>query len=473
MSERQVDWHEGMFLVPQQFQAERRYQEHIAHRSAKCDVHHNWGVRTIEIDEIALGNHRLVVRQLRARLRDGTLVATPEDGVLPVLDLKPGFEKSNQVTVYLAVPVLRLGRTNLAAGADAHAARYLSDVVEVEDENAGGNLQRVKVRLLNIRLLLSTEDQTGFETIPIARLERAVRAESAPVLDETFFPAALSCDAWKPLQEGVLQSLYDRIGKKIDILAEQVVSRNLTLDSQGAGDRTVLFQLSILNEAYSLLGVLAFTVGVHPYTAYLELARMLGQLSVFGPTRRPPQVPCYDHDDLGGCFYRVKQHLEALLGVVVEPEYKERPFEGSGLRMQVALEPAWVEPIWQLFVGVRSRLDPEACIALLTRAGQLDMKIGSADRVDAIFRLGLAGLHFEYAARPPRWLPVQPGLIYFQISREAVDEEWQNVQKSLTLAMRLNESLISGNIQGQQTLSIRTGGQSTTLQFTLYVAPRR
>ena len=141
--------------------------------------------------------------------------------------------------------------------------------------------------------------------------------------------------------------------------------------------------------------------------------------------------------------------------------------------MQVSLEPAWVESVWQMFVGVRSRLDPEACIALLTRAGQLDMKIGSADRVDAIFRLGQAGLRFEYTLRPPRALPVQPGLIYFQVNREAGDEEWQNVQKSLTLAMRLNESLISGNIQDQKVLTIRTGGQTTTLQFTLYVVPRR
>ena len=46
-----------------------------------------------------------------------------------------------------------------------------------------------------------------------------------------------------------------------------------------------------------------------------------------------------------------------------------------------------------------------------------------------------------------------------------------NVQKSLTLAIRLNENLIVGNIQGQRVLSIRTGQRSTTLQFTLYVVP--
>ncbi len=100
------------------------------------------------------------------------------------------------------------------------------------------------------------------------------------------------------------------------------------------------------------------------------------------------------------------------------------------------------------------------------------MKIGSSERVDAIFRMGLAGLRFGYTPRPPRALPTQPGLIYFQVGRDSQEGEWQNVQKSLTLAIRLNENLIAGNIQGQRVLTIKTGGQTTTLQFTLYVVPK-
>jgi type VI secretion system protein ImpJ len=65
-----------------------------------------------------------------------------------------------------------------------------------------------------------------------------------------------------------------------------------------------------------------------------------------------------------------------------------------------------------------------------------------------------------------------PGLVYFQVGRESQLEEWQNVQKSLTLAIRLNESRIAGNISGQRILTIKTGGQTTTLQFTLYLVPR-
>jgi hypothetical protein len=43
------------------------------------------------------------------------------------------------------------------------------------------------------------------------------------------------------------------------------------------------------------------------------------------------------------------------------------------------------------------------------------------------------------------------------------------VQRSLTLAIRLNEQRILGSIQGEQALTIRQGGQTATLRFTLYL----
>jgi type VI secretion system protein ImpJ len=85
-----------------------------------------------------------------------------------------------------------------------------------------------------------------------------------------------------------------------------------------------------VNEAYSPLGTLLFAQGVHPLTVYTELCQLVGRLAIFGAERRPPELPRYDHDDLATCFYRVKQYIDSLLDIVVEPEYKERAFIGSG-----------------------------------------------------------------------------------------------------------------------------------------------
>jgi type VI secretion system protein ImpJ len=471
MTIRSVHWHEGMFLRPHHFQTAQRHLLHVANLSEKWDQHYNWGLRTIDLDLDALANFRFVVRSLKARLRDGTLVEIPEDGIPPTLDLKAAFEGGNTYTVFLGIPVLNLGRANIAGGGSPDGSRFRLDVQELEDENTGVNTQHIQVRLLNLKLLLSTEPHDGYEVIPLARIRRSDRADANPELDLDYIPPLLACDGWKPLTAEILEKVYDRIGKKLELLASQVVSRNITFDSVAQGDPLIFNQLRILNEAYAFLGVQSFAQGVHPLSAYLELCRVVGQLSILGATRRPPDIPKYDHDDLGKCFYDVKKYIDMYLDIVTEPEYKERPFIGAGLRMQVELEPKWLEAVWQMFVGVQSQLTVEECVRMLTRAGQLDMKIGSSGRVDEIYRLGQAGLRFAHAPRPPRALPSVPGLVYFQINRETQREEWNHVQRELTTAIRLNENLIAGNIQGQRTLNIRYRGQTTPMQFTLYLVP--
>lgn len=465
-----IHWHEGMFLRPQHFQIAERHLAERTGRSARWDTNYNWGLRSIQLDLEALANYRLVVHSLEARLHDGGMIAVPEDAPLAAVDLKEAFGRESTLTVYLALPLLQSARSNVTSPAGGESARWLIDTRDVPDENTGLASEPIQVRLLNVRLLLSGEDTAGYEVLPIARIRRADRAEAVPQLDESYIPPLLACDAWPPLSTGILQSIYDRIGRKLELLSSQIVSRSMTFDSQGQGDRLLFEQLRVLNEVYAPLGVQLFAQGARPLPVYMELARLIGQLAVFGAQRRPPELPRYDHDDLGGCFWRAKHYVDSLLDIVVEPEYKERPFVGAGLRMQVALEPAWLERGQQLFLGVESTLPPEECDRLLTSG--LDMKIGSSDRVDETFRLGKAGLRFAYASHPPRSLPAQAGLVYFQVDRQSQQQEWDNVQRSLTLAIRLNENLIFSNIQGQRTLTIKVDGRTTTLQFTLYVVPQ-
>ena len=467
MTARAVHWNEGMFLRPHHLQAAQRYASAHLHRSSLFDQHYNWGLRSLDIDKEALANHRLVVRALQIRLRDGTIVSVPEDGELPEINLKTAFGADSTATVYLGVPVVHVGRANLAGERPLEGGRYLVDTLDLEDENTGLNPQPVEVRRLNLQLLLSTQDHAGFEVLPIASFEKSAGADATPKVYLPYIPPVVGCDAWPPLATDILQAIYDRVGRKIEILSDMVLSRGISLETQSQGDALIVNHLRVLNEAYALLGILAFAQGVHPLTAYYELCRLVGQLAFFGETRRAPDLPRYDHDDLGRCFYAVKKHIDSLLYEIKEPDYKSRPFEGAGKRMQVTLEPAWLETVWQMFVGVKSPLRPEECVGLLTK-GQLDMKIGSSEKVDRIFQMGAMGLKFTHTPTPPRALPNVAGLVYFQVSRDS--DEWENVRKTLTLAIRLNELKIVGNIQGQRVLTIqRADGQPTTMEFTLYV----
>jgi type VI secretion system protein ImpJ len=273
------------------------------------------------------------------------------------------------------------------------------------------------------------------------------------------------------LTDGILRALYDRIDKKIDWLVEQMTTQGITFDRQAPGDALVLRQLQQLNESITVLGVLNSAPGVHPLSMFLELSRIVGQLGIFGATRRPPDLPQYNHDDLGTCFLHVKQHLDSQLSMVVEPEYKERPFIGAGLRMQCSLEPAWLDPAWQMYIGVQSNLEAMQSVSLLTKAGQLDMKLGSSDRVEDLYRSGGAGLRFVAEPLPPQMLPKVPGQVYFQVTQDPKNPEWLNIKKSLMLALRLNENLIVGSIQNQRRLTIKSAGRNVTMQFSLYMLP--
>ncbi|MCE9562682.1 MAG: type VI secretion system baseplate subunit TssK [Planctomycetes bacterium] len=474
MSTRAVHWHEGLFLRPHHLQASHRHTEHQSRQLADTLSPYAWGCRVLDIDPDALANWRFQVRRLRARLPDGTAVDIPEDTALPPLDLKPGLERGPKLTVYLAVPVLQLGRPNATESETGSAlSRYRLDSQDLEDENAADDREAVVVRRLNAQLLTSGQDFAGYSVLPLAKIVRSSRADGRPEFEAGYIPPVLGCDTWPALSRDILQAIYDRVGTKIDVLAGQVLDRGLAFEGGNQADVMIGAQLRALNELYALLAGLAFTSGLHPVMAYIELCRGVGQLSLFGPSRRPPPLPRYDHDDIGGSLYFLKRSIDSLLDVFVEPDYKSRPFVGAGLRMEVALEAAWVESTWQIFIAVQSTLSGDELIRVLTQPGVLDMKVGSSERVDAVFRDGREGLRFTPVRAVPRTLPHPTGVTYFQLATDATAAEWAAVQKSLSLAVRLNENLIAGSIHGQRDLTVQVAGKTPTLRFTLYVVPRK
>jgi len=451
----EVHWHEGMFLRQHHFLTEHRQVSRLMQLDGKWLLHHNWGLRSISLNTNALGNFRFSVTALEARLRDGTLIEVPRDGLLSELDLKPALETNRKVTVHMGVPMLKSSQANVSEDGPAPGMRYYLINQQLEDENLGVNPQPIPIRRLNLKLLLSTESLAGYDTVPIARIEKSERAEATPQLDATYFPPVLACDAWRDLGVGILQAVYDRIGRKIEKLAGQAISRGLSLDSTTPGDALIFAQLRELNESYATLTNIAFLEGIHPLVAYQELCRLVGQLAIFKQeSRRTPAIPRYNHDDLGGCFYQLKNYLDDLLSILPEPDYKELPFVGDGLQLKVELQREWLDPAVQLFIGVRSPLEPDRCVELM---GEIDMKVGSSDRIEKIYALGDTGLRLVHVPSPklPQALPREKGLTYFQINREQQQSEWQHVERSLTLAIRFNETKIVGNIDRQEIVNLR------------------
>jgi type VI secretion system protein ImpJ len=478
MSTPPVYWHQGMFLRPHHFQAAERYWADQLRRSAKFDVHHDWGLRTVAIDLGALRNYRFEVDRLEARLRDGTLVRAEKgtDTELAPLDLKAvmeGLGPGQTVDVLLAVPQLQVGRPN-AGGPGDPGVRFHVDAARepVPDENTGQYPSLVETRRLNARLLTADQNTSGFETVPVARVERSSQVAAPPQIHPWYIPPVLACDGWPPLYEEVIGEVYNRVGGLVKQLAKQVRDQNIRFDSNAPEQRKIFERLRTLNEGYAAFGVIARAAGAHPFDGYLELCRLAGKLAVFGKNATlPDDLPAYDHDDLGRCFFTVKRYIDDLLTQDFSQGYEMRPFVGDGLRMRVQIEPAWLAPACHVLVGVESALNADDCAKLLT--GRLNMKIGALERVDEIFRVGQKGLDFVHDHKPPPVLPGTAGsganLTYFRLNQTASREEWNAVAQTYNLAIRLNQTLLVGSMDGRSDVTIQAGGKTANMRFTLYV----
>jgi len=471
-----VHWHEGLFLQPHHLQAADRHWSEVLQTSVQWDQQYYYGLRWAEISHEAIGNYQFQLNTCHARMKDGTLVVLDPGQGPDRVDLKEAFAGQPTVRVFLAVPKLSLGKANVAAEGQPGRARFVENKQAIQDESFGGNDQEVALKSLSVRILLSTqeEEHAGYELLPIAQLERVGQKEATPRLDPSYIPPVLAIDAWPPLGRDIVRAIYDLLGKKIEVLSEQVINRGISLISQEPGDLDRLWMLAQLNSAYATLAVLAFALGVHPLVAYTELVRIVGQLSIFGAQRRPPEIPRYDHDDLAGIFTWVKRQIELLLNCIRDYEYEQRFFVGEGTnKMGVTLESRWLGADWEWYVGVlRGGLTREECITLLS-PGALNWKLGSARQVETLFKYRQIGLELTAVTQAPRALPPRGDWIYYQVARG--NAAWKDVVVEQSVAMRLQDELIVNRdvLQGSRDLIVSHRGKQYPLQFALFAVPKK
>ncbi|WP_435020290.1 type VI secretion system baseplate subunit TssK [Tundrisphaera sp. TA3] len=462
MASRSVHWSEGMFLRPHHFQAADRHARESLRESEDWFRPFNWGLRRVEFDRDAIGNESARLLACEARFKDGTKVAIPAEASVDPVELKAALAASAAVTIYLAVPSYQPSRANVQEAPTADGPRFWVDEQECRDENTGAGEEPIQVRRLRARLLLSTQDTTGYEVLPLARVERSAQAGAPPRLVASYVPPLICLDAWPPLWREV-QSLHSRIDAHIKRMAAQLVDRKISFDSQVPGDAERLLKLAVLNGASGFMAATVFVPGLAPLGIYQELCRLVGQLALFSDNRRPPDLPSYDHEDIGGCFALAIREIQDRLGDVSRQAFEKRYFLRVGERLQVALEPEWLIETKRLYLGVETDLSDQECQDLL---GAMELKLGSGAQAEQIFLRRLRGLRLLPVTRPPRELPAGQGVVYFQVERDPIF--WKDVGDTYTLGIRMN--LNRAAFQGDQMLAVTSpAGKATNLQFALYI----
>lgn len=471
MRTRQVRWFEGMLVLPHHFQAADASTHDWLATAQDWLIPHGYGLRQLELQLDALANFEVRVSLLQARLKDGTLVSVPDNAHLDTLDIRAAFQGKSEIYIYLVLPQLNVGKPN-AARKNGHPVeeRFLIETEEWEERNSGHASRAIETHFLNVNLRAqpTLESPAGFESVPLFRLRRSGQPGAVPEIDPGYIPPLLACTACDGLQQDILLAICAQLGSYIKTQATELRTQGGWNEANLPQVHRAIMQLSAVNTSYPVLLQLVQSRNIHPFTVYQELCRLVGQLSLLRDDWQPPDLPNYNHDDLGHIFSVVKSEIDATFSADGPKAQIHRfPFVGVHDRLEVSLDPEWMQEGSQFFVGIRSNLASDDLDTLIGDS-HLDWKLGTARLISHIYSNGEAGLSLHRVHGRHASLPQLTNVTYFKI--DASGPYWQQLIEAPTLALKVNDRFVQGGFTGKNTINvIGPLDQSHELSLDLFV----
>jgi type VI secretion system protein ImpJ len=388
-----INWHEGLFLQPHHFQAADRYWAELIHTSERWDHPHNYGLRDISY---GFQGTIFLLDQIRARMRDGTLIEREGNDPPLLVELAKALEQNGPVRIYVCVPRLRPREPNVSHDGLAQVTRYTSQICELFDEGiSGGNDQGLECRVMNARLMLESDDRNGYESLPIAQVKRSASGVGSPEIDDRYIPPLMASDAWTQLSKGIIRGIHDLLIQRIDELVEMLRDVNIRDHILEVSQAGRLAFLDRLNDLSTTLGVMLPVLGIHPFASYAELCRIVGRISLYREEKRVPSLPFYDHDNLGYVFHEVASLIRIILASIQFNDYLRANFVWRGDIMRADLSAAWFDDRVEWYLGVdRAEAASDAdCRKLLSANNNFVWKFGGNDQ--DIYKLAAVGLKLQ------------------------------------------------------------------------------
>src|SRR5450830_1043321 len=396
-----VVWSEGMFIGTQHFQQHDRYLENLIDARSRPLSAGAWGFSELLIDQGLLAQGKLAIVSARGLLPDGTPFNIPQDDLAPSpLNIDDNLRDG---LVYLALPLKRAGaRDTVDEGEDLGAARYVSQVREVRDDNAPfENRAPVAVGSRALRLLTAQDGISDYAAIGVVRIKEK-RADRALVLDDTYIPPVLDVAASKPLS-AFRSELLGLLHQRGEALAGRVVASG----AGGASEIADFMLLQLVNRAQPLIQHLSQLSPLHPERLFSELVSLAGEFATFSTAgRRPQEYPQYQHDDLALSFAPVMQALREALSMLIDSKATPIPIVEKAYGIHVAML---------------------ADKTLRARFGQ-QSKVGSVEHIRDLVNLQLPGIGLLPLPVAPRQLPYHAGSTYYELDRGS--EHWQQLSNS-------------------------------------------
>jgi type VI secretion system protein ImpJ len=469
-----VHWFEGMFLRPHHFQAADRYYREALQSHFQNDHLFDYGVSKIKIETASLANSVLEIAELSARLKDGTFVSI--DRLRTDLNVRlKNVSADKPLTVYLAVPQVRLGEANVSRSESNQRVRYQEVHAEYADESQGAGVQDVSVLRLQTQLLFDSDELNGYELLPLLQIRRDPTQAGAWRIEESFFPPSLAVNSWGELQS-IVRRIYDLIGERLSQLKRLADSRNLSFSGNTPGDVEKLLMMHALNEAYAELSILALTPGVHPFAVYHALVRTIGRCSLFGEKKIVPRILAYDHDKLQPIFQWAWEQIRELIFMVQDEPYHAFPLVGSGLGMKATLPSEYLSSEWMWFFGIRPIDQSPTELARANMLQAWDWKLAASDDVERLFTQKAKGIDIKSPTKSETGLPAAlkdlRGWLLWSITEDA---QWDRVRLTMRVGVRVSEKQIANadSLEGNKRILLQINYKTYGLEMSLFAVRKR
>ncbi|MEI9893457.1 MAG: type VI secretion system baseplate subunit TssK [Chthoniobacter sp.] len=432
----QIHWHEGLFLQPHHLQRfQKNIYDHIA-LGRSFQIPYAYGVIEMRLSLDELENKRILFDRLRVITRSGIEIDYPRNAHIPIIDIKKAFEeRTGGFAIALAVPLWVEERANsIEPGSNADTrAKIVYRVIEKDyaDENTGENAKSLLVRHFNARLILEDEDDSDMEIIPLMRITRATHDESTiPRQDPDFTPPCLIVDASPVLRETVRDLAAQVDATRKELTVQLTRGGNFDLNTLRGVQFEQIWRLRTLNRFAGKLPAMVAAPSITPFTWYLELRELLGELVALYPASDDFDCVPYDHDNPILCFRELSAKIRNYLRGAVAPSFWKIDFKREGQWFAADMEEKHFKVPTEYFLGIRTKQDSRGLSKLVENRDEF--KLMPKSMIERAF----FGLPLKEERHPPLELPASADLHYFRLNRTEGARHWDLLQKEKAPCIR-------------------------------------
>jgi len=423
-----VIWSKGTFLTPQHLQTRDRFVESSLQFRLEGLNFRPWGFLELVVNQEALTEGNFAVSRASGLFADGLPFEIPESDPAPApRPLAPFFDADqNSLGVFLAVPEYRDHGLNVSIAQKGADARFLSEIVNLRDENSGLAERPVQIARKNLRFLVEGESREGCNALQVARILRT--SAGLFQLDTQYIPPLLNIAANDYLM-GIARRLVEILAAKSSILAGGRRQRSAGLADFSAADIASFWLLYTVNSHFPGLRHIHDVSHGHPNALFRLLSSLAGALTTFSLKIQPRDLPLYDHENLGPCFTDLDEKLRELLETVVPSNFVALPLKLAKPSIySTNIDDDRYLAGTKFYLAVSSPMNQAD---LIKKAPQL-IKVCSAAQIEQLVRQALPGMPLIHAVKPPASIPVKLNYQYFSLSQSGI--AWETVTKGRSLA---------------------------------------